>query len=81
MCLAIPGRIERIDTPQAELRCGMVSFGGIRKSINLAFVPEAEPGDYVIVHAGCAIARINEQEAQQALELLSESPSPPALKP
>lgn len=72
MCLAIPGKIETIDNHQAEARSGMVSFGGIRKSINLAFVPDAENGDYVIVHAGFAIAKLNEQEAHRVFDLLTD---------
>ena len=75
MCLAIPGKIETIDNQQAEARSGLVSFGGIRKSINLAFVPEAVVGDYVIVHAGFAIAPLNEEEAQRVLDLLTDQPT------
>jgi hydrogenase expression/formation protein HypC len=72
MCLAIPGKIETIDGNMPESRSGVVSFGGIRKSVNLAFVPDATTGDYVIVHAGFAIARLNEEAAQQMFELLND---------
>jgi len=75
MCLAIPGKIESLDADHpAESRSGKVSFGSIRKSVNLALVPEAGIGDYVIVHAGVAIARLNEEEALRVLELLQEQP-------
>lgn len=75
MCLAIPGKIETIDNLEAQQRSGTVSFAGIRKAVNLAFVADAMPGDYVIVHAGIAIARLNEAEAQQVLDMLNNDPS------
>ena len=75
MCLAIPGKIETIDNDVEETRAGTVSFGGIRKSVSLALVPDAGIGDYVIVHAGFAIARLNEKEAYQVFELLSDQPA------
>jgi len=53
MCLAIPGKITRITNNDPIMRLGKVSFGGIIKDVNLAYVPEAAVGDYVIVHAGC----------------------------
>lgn len=69
MCLAVPGQILSIE--QAEdplLRSGRVDFGGVVKVVNLAYVPEAEVGDYVIVHAGFAISRLDEAEAQAVLK-------------
>ena len=68
MCLAIPGQIQTIK--EVELRHGMVSFGGITKEICLALVPEARVGDYVIVHVGFAISKVDEQAAQQTLSML-----------
>ncbi len=76
MCLSIPGRIESIEDEQALLRSGLVSFGGIQKKINLAYVPEAQPGDYVLVHVGFALSVIDETEAHKVfawLEQLEES--------
>lgn len=71
MCLGVPGRIvdrfERDGLPYAQ-----VDFGGIGKEICLAYVPEAGVGDYVIVHVGFAISRLDEEEAQQQLALLRE---------
>ena len=68
MCLAIPGQIlsiEQVDDPL--LRSGRVDFGGVIKVVNLAYVPEAVVGDYAIVHAGFAISRLDEAEAQAVL--------------
>lgn len=69
MCLAIPGRLEsRDDTDPFPV--GVADFGGIRKQVCLAFVPEAEVGDYVLVHVGYAISTIDEDEAVRTLEVL-----------
>jgi hydrogenase expression/formation protein HypC len=68
MCLAIPGRIESIDPSDENLRMARVRFGGIIKQVSLAYTPEARVGDYVIVHVGFAISRLDEKEAQQVFE-------------
>jgi hydrogenase expression/formation protein HypC len=68
MCLAVPGRIVTIKEAEGVARAGRVEFGGIVKDVSLAFVPEAAIGDYVIVHVGFAIARVDEAEAARALE-------------
>ncbi len=71
MCLGIPGRI--IDVrDEAGLRMGRVDFGGVRKEACLAYVPDASPGDYVVVHVGFAISRVDEEEALKTLELLEQ---------
>jgi hydrogenase expression/formation protein HypC len=66
MCLAVPGRIERIeerdDTVMAE-----VDFGGVTKSVCLEYMPEAAIGDYVMVHVGFAIQRLDEKSAMETL--------------
>jgi len=72
MCLAIPGKITRIDDQDPLLRTGKVSFGGVVKEINLAYVPEAKVGDYVLVHVGFAISVIDEEEAQRVFEYLEQ---------
>lgn len=73
MCLAVPGKILSItDGDNALLRAARVSFGGIVKEISLAGVPEAKLGDYVIVHAGFALARLDEQEAQRVFTTLRQ---------
>ncbi|HET8760074.1 MAG TPA: HypC/HybG/HupF family hydrogenase formation chaperone [Nitrospiria bacterium] len=72
MCLAIPGRIVAVNGAEGVDRAGRVQFGGIVKDVSLAFVPEAAVGDYVIVHVGFAIARVDEAEAARALEYIAE---------
>jgi hydrogenase expression/formation protein HypC len=70
MCLAVPGRILSIDGPDPFLRTGRVDFAGIQKIVNLSYVPEAQVGDYVLVHVGFAISTIDESEAAQVFEYL-----------
>jgi hydrogenase expression/formation protein HypC len=72
MCLAVPGKIESIEGADPLLRTGKVNFGGILKNINLAYVPEAKVGDYVLVHVGFAINTIDEDEARQVFEYLRQ---------
>lgn len=72
MCLAVPGRIVSLETDEPAFRVGRVSFGGIVKRVHLGFVPEARVGDYVIVHVGVAIARLDEMEAQRVFQALRE---------
>ena len=70
MCLAIPGKIERITGDEPWSRMGRINFGGVVKEACLAYVPEASAGDYVIVHAGFALSRVDEAEAQKVFEYL-----------
>ena len=72
MCLAIPGKITSISGEDPLMRTGKVDFGGILKEVSLAYVPEAQIGDYVIVHVGFALSRVDEAEAQQVFEYLRE---------
>lgn len=72
MCLAVPGQILEIVTDGLLSRMGKVDFGGILKQINLVYVPEAGPGDYVIVHVGFAISVVDEQEAKKVFQYLKE---------
>ena len=72
MCLAIPGRITSITGDDPLMRTGKVSFGGTLKEINLAYVPEAQIGDYVIVHAGFALSVVDEDDAREVFEYLRE---------
>ncbi len=72
MCLAVPGKILSIDATDPLMRTGRVNFGGIVKEINLAYVPEAEVGHYVIVHVGFAISIVDEEEANRVFEYLRE---------
>jgi hydrogenase expression/formation protein HypC len=70
MCLAIPGRVLSIDGDDPMERCARVDFGGVRRDVQLAFLPETEPGDWVLVHVGFAISRIDPDEADRVLTLL-----------
>ncbi len=71
MCLGIPGKI--VETfEKSGLLMGKVDFGGATREVCLAYVPEAQPGDYVVVHVGFAISVVGEQEAQESLALLRE---------
>ena len=71
MCLAIPGKL--LDTEEiGGLRVGRVQFGGITRKAYLDFVPEAVPGDYVVVHVGFAISRLDEEQAKATYSLLEE---------
>jgi hydrogenase expression/formation protein HypC len=72
MCLAVPGKVLSVLGDDPIARSGKVDFGGIVKEVNLAFVPEAGVGDYVLVHVGLAIATVDEEEAQRTLEHLRE---------
>jgi hydrogenase expression/formation protein HypC len=71
MCLAIPGKVLEINT-ENMMRMSQVDFGGITREISLAYLPDVQAGDYVIVHAGFAISRLDEEEAQETLRLLAE---------
>jgi hydrogenase expression/formation protein HypC len=73
MCLGIPGQITKTWTdPESHLPMARVDFGGVGKEICLALEPEAQVNDYVLVHVGFAISRIDEEEARQTLELLTQ---------
>jgi hydrogenase expression/formation protein HypC len=71
MCLGVPGRIIEIYETEGR-RMGTVDFGGVRREACLDFVPEAQVGQYVVVHVGFAISLLSEVEAQETLELLRE---------
>ncbi len=72
MCLAVPGKILSISGEDPLTRTGRIDFGGIQKPASLAYVPDAKVGDYVIVHVGFAISRVDEEEAQKVFEYLRE---------
>lgn len=69
MCLAVPGQVLSITNDQ--LRTATVSFGGTMKEVSLALVPEADVGDYVIVHVGFAISKLDEEAARRSLEIFA----------
>lgn len=68
MCLALPARVEQLLSDELAI----VNLGGVRKEISLALVEETKVGDYVIVHAGYALQRLDETEAQCTLALFAE---------
>ena len=72
MCLAVPGLILSTAGDDPLTRTGQVDFGGVVKTINLAYTPEARIGSYVLVHVGFAITVIDEAEAQRTYEHLRE---------
>ena len=72
MCLAIPGKVVSIEQSNG-LRVGRIEFGGIVRQASLDFVPEAQVGDYVMVHVGFAISRVDAEEAERTYQLLEET--------
>ncbi len=71
MCLGVPGRIVSVSEEQG-VRMGAVDFGGIERTVCLAYVPEADVGSWVVIHVGFAISVVDEEEARRAYELLAE---------
>lgn len=72
MCLGVPGQVVRIDESPIGMTMGIVSFGGVTKEVCLAYVPEAAVGDYVLVHVGFAISKIDEAHANDIWAALQE---------
>lgn len=73
MCLAVPGEIVSIAGDDPLLRVAQVRFGGVRREASLAFLPDARPGDHVLVHAGVAIARLDPARAALIETTLAEA--------
>lgn len=72
MCLAIPGKISSITGDDPLQRMGKIDFGGVFKEASLAYLPDAKVGDYVIVHVGFALSKLDEEEAMKVLSYLKE---------
>ncbi|HML15815.1 MAG TPA: HypC/HybG/HupF family hydrogenase formation chaperone [Bryobacteraceae bacterium] len=72
MCLAVPGKVLAIEDGDAAFRTGNVDFCGVRKTVNLAFTPEVVVGDFVLVHVGFAISRVDKEEAARTYRYLAE---------
>lgn len=72
MCLAVPGKVIEIVGDDPILRSARVSFAGVVKLISLACVPEAGVGDYVLVHVGMAISKVDQQEAEETFKYLKQ---------
>jgi hydrogenase expression/formation protein HypC len=71
MCLGVPGRVIEVGD-EAGVRMGRVDFGGVARTVCLAHVPDVEPGEYVLVHVGFALAKLDEDEARRVFEMLAE---------
>lgn len=71
MCLGVPGRVMDVAREQ-EILVGTVDFGGVSRRVCLEHVPQVQPGEYVLVHVGFALARLDEAEAHRVLEFLKE---------
>lgn len=67
MCLAVPGKLLQETSGEGLTRTGRLDFGGVEREVNLALVPEAKPGDYLLVHAGVAITILSPVEAEATL--------------
>ena len=73
MCLSVPAKLISLSGDEPLTRAGKVSLGGVLKEISLAYVPEAQVGDYVLVHVGFALSVIDESEAQFVQEYLRQT--------
>ena len=72
MCLGVPGQVLAIEQNPLGMTMGTVSFGGIKKEICLAYVPDVRIGEHVIVHVGFAISKIDEEEAREVFRTLQQ---------
>jgi hydrogenase expression/formation protein HypC len=74
MCLGVPGKLIEVAAPQTPdaLPMGKVDFGGVRKEVCLAYTPDAQVGDYVLIHVGFALSKIDEEEAKEIFSYLEE---------
>jgi hydrogenase expression/formation protein HypC len=72
MCLAIPGKVLDVETNAEGVRVGRANFGGIVKQVCLEYTPEVVAGDYVLVHVGFALSKVDEAEAARTFRLLEE---------
>lgn len=81
MCLAIPGKLISITSLDDTFRRGKVSFGGIIKEVNLCMLPDAVVNDYVLVHVGVAISKVDEEEALLTFSYLQQMGEVEEIKP
>lgn len=78
MCLGVPGQVVRVDENPLGVTMGQVDFGGITKEVCLAYVPDVQVGEFVLVHVGFAISKMDEEEAQETLRVLERLGEPTA---
>ena len=76
MCLAVPGKVLEVSGDEELMKTGRVSFGGTVREVILAYVPQVEIGDYVVVHVGFAISILNESEARRVFDDLESLEEP-----
>jgi hydrogenase assembly chaperone HypC/HupF len=72
MCLAVPGQVLQIDETNPDFKMAKVSFGGINKDVCVEFIPDLKVGEYVLVHVGFALNKIDEKDAEETLRILRE---------
>lgn len=72
MCLAVPGKVTSIDESNPELKMAKVNFSGVTKDVCIEWLPDVKIGEYVLVHVGFALNKIDEDDAQQTLKILKE---------
>jgi hydrogenase expression/formation protein HypC len=72
MCLAVPGKVVSVEGTDPAFRTANVDFCGVRRIVNLAFTPDVAPGDFVLVHVGFALTRIDEEEAARTYQYLAQ---------
>jgi len=72
MCLAVPGKITSIDESNPELKMAKVNFNGVTKDVCVQWLPEVKVGEYVLVHVGFALNKIDEKDAEETLQMLKE---------
>jgi hydrogenase expression/formation protein HypC len=72
MCLAVPGKVVSIDESNPELKMAKVNFSGVTKEVCVQWLPDVKIGDYVLVHVGFALNKIDEKDAEETLRILRE---------
>ena len=72
MCLSIPGKVVSIDETTPELKMGKVDFAGVKKDVCLQWLDDVKVGDYVLVHVGFALSKVDEKEALSTMAMLRE---------
>ena len=72
MCLGVPGQVVRVERNDLGMTMGVVKFGGISKEVSLMYTPEADVGDWVLVHVGFAISKLDEEQAMEVFRTLQE---------
>ena len=72
MCLAVPGKIVSIDESNPELKMAKVNFGGVSRDVCIQWLDDVNIGDYVLVHVGFALNKVDEKDAEETLRILRE---------